>query len=289
MDSYEERLSPSAVPSTRMAAARELLSQPDAVPIRVLLAAIEREAVGQIRVQLQEVLAKRGMKTVRKADRQPNDSAPVIEDELSVLADLSELIKHETYPAIGWLEGAAATEIADYDKSLTSRELAALKRRIDGLYALTSAHKPIRLVQVDIVDVTRTVLGRFESCGRHTFRVHPPEGFMVTADEGLVELVISNAIKNSFEALRALDESRRTVSVELSANPEGSFWISIVNPFIGEGFSADEVGDSGVSTKGKARGYGIRVMRLASARLGWFFRVEAGRGVVQCVVKGKLE
>jgi len=288
---FEEELGPSAPPSRRMKAARRLQIDPDGITMGDLLTALERESVQPIRDQLVKLMR---AKTEDKSA--PNNfvakskiglGSDQENSQADLLIHISELIQHELAPAIGFLELAATDEIEQYETSRTSRELASLRQRIGGLSRLTSAHRPLIFDTISISGFLQAVVDSHDLTNMATIENRgSTDSPFVQADIGLLELLISNALRNAQEALIRLPQTRRSIEITYATDSQG-YWISIVNPFSGNEFSIDEVDRAGLSTKGLQRGYGVRVMKLLSSRMSLSISLRGANGVAQLVIQKK--
>lgn len=286
---FDHELGPSAPPFRRMRAARQLQAEPDRVTMGELLMALERESVQPIRDQLAKVMqAKTEDKSTPNNFVERSNTASEAEKGnpgAELLMHLAELIQHELAPSLGFLELAATDEIEQFAASRTSRELASLRQRIGGLSRLTSAHRPLILEMLSLPDFLHAIV---DSHGVADIVTVENRGSadqpLIKADKGLLELLISNALRNAQEALSRLSAGRRSVEITYSADSSG-YWISIVNPFSGNAFSIDEVDLAGLSTKGLQRGYGVRVMKLLSSRMSLSLTLRGANGVAQLVIQ----
>lgn len=283
---FERDLGLSAPPSRRMSAARRLQTHPDEISMGDILLALEREPVLQIREQLSKV-----MQVKTESQSTPNNFVPrrskadYSEASSEVLMHLAELIRHELAPSVGFLELAAIDEIDDFENSQTNRELKSLSQRIGGLSRLTSAHRPLLHETVDLRQMLENVA---EANGLHEIvtvkSLSSHDQRMIATDVGLLELLLSNALRNAKEALDRLPGERRSIEVTYSMDTSG-FWISVVNPFQGNEFTIDEVDRAGLSTKGLQRGYGVRIMKLISSRLSLTLSLRGANGIAQLVIQ----
>lgn len=286
---FEIDFGPSVPPSRRMAAARRLQSVPDEITMGELLLALEREPVQQIREQLSKV-----MRTKTEGESTPNNfvekrslhAESASDQNAEVLMHLSELIRHELAPSLGFLELAAMDEIDDFEESKTNRELASLRQRIGGVSRLISAHRPLLEEQVDLNDLITNIAKSMDVAEIAVVKnLGSSNQASVTIDSVLLELLLSNALRNAKEALQRLPGTRRSIEITFSVDSLELYWISIVNPFHGNEFSIDEVDRAGLSTKGLQRGYGVRIMKLISSRLSLSLGLRGANGVAQLIIQ----
>ena len=194
---------------------------------------------------------------------------------------------HELEPAIGWLRLAANGEIADFLDSETCLAIESLRKRIDSIEALGRASAPPRFELVPLGELLSDCLGAssVSAARAHLDLSSTGEGDIET-DLRLFRLMMSNAIRNAFEALLELDDQE--LAVQISAGTTVShFWINVSNRFAGAEFRMDEVSGSGVSGKIDHQGQGFNIMRMCATRLGYDLVLFADGGMATLTVRGR--
>lgn len=250
--------------------------------MRVLMRAMQRESVPQIRQVFNDVLAVR--ETITNAA--PSDSS---DDELSSgqrqIPELARLIRHELSPPIGWIRKAGGREIDSFQRSSTSDAINRLERRIDALIALIRDGSDLDLVECNLERTLRecwpdmTAAPNFvagsDLAGRSA---------VIRTDMGLFEILLANAYQNAIDASQ---ESGGPQSVEVSWSVVGDrFWVRISNPFAGTQFDVRDVETTGISSKSGHQGIGVSLVKTASEKLGYGFNIVGRGGVATFTLTG---
>lgn len=274
-------------PSARAQAAQWFASNAMPAHATILLEALEREVVGQIRLSLETALARSNSTSValreseRDNDGNPDDQAATIE----ILDRIAGLIRHETEPAIGWVRRAAASEVLGFENSATKTQIEILRSRLHGLETLVAAHRTPRRSRVRLSELVReTSSASFSS---HHVQVGVASGAdEIETDPDLFLLILSNAIRNAQEAANKLGASAPPVLVETSLTPT-QFSVIVTNRFAGDSFNFEHVANSGASSKQDHKGLGLTAMRLASERLGYTLKLDAVAGTAVLALTGQ--
>lgn len=272
----------STSPSERLRAAAHAKANPGVIHTRVLMRAIQRETVPQIRQLLNDVLLARD--ALHHADRSNTGrDSPDVSDHVP---ELARLIRHELSPPIGWIRKAANLEISEFSRSRTGDAVNRLDRRIDALVSLIREGSALDLAPYDLEQTLR-------DCWPDMTGV--PSAFSpsselgggrteITTDLGLLEILLANIYQNAIDAAIECDDDR---PVEVSWSAVGDrFWIRVSNPFAGSQFNIEDVETKGISTKSGHQGIGMALIKTAADRLGYGFRVAGRAGVATFSLSG---
>lgn len=265
-------------PSARLRAATQIKASRMDVDIRVIMRALQGESVPQIRQVLNDVLAAR---SGRVLDGDPARAAERSEH----VPELARLIRHELSPPIGWIHKAGAREIDDYARSATNDAVNRLERRMDALVALIRKDSALVLEECTLAEFLEHC---WPSTSTRVKFTAPAEGieteFRLLTDAGLLEIILANAFQNAIDASL---EVAGDETVEVSWGFVGErFWVRVSNAFSGRQFDIKDVGATGISTKSGHQGIGISLIKTATERLGYGFRVAGRSGLATFTLTG---
>lgn len=278
---FDESLQSSS-PSVRQRAALWIKSNPDAVQLRVLMRAMQSESVPQIRQVFNDVLVVREKLTNTAPLDQSEDEPPSVQRQIP---ELARLIRHELSPPIGWIRKAGGREIDHFQRSATSDAVSRLERRIDALIALIREGSDLDLVECDL---ERTIRECWPD--RTTAPIFKPapelagHSAIIDTDIGLFEILLANAYQNAIDASLEVEEPG---PIEVSWSVVGDrFWVRISNPFAGTQFDVRDVETTGISSKSGHQGIGVSLIKTASEKLGYGFKIVGRGGVATFTITG---
>lgn len=276
---YESLLSES--PSLRLKAATWAKAHPNDVSVTVLMRSLQREPVNQIRQIFNDVLESRQASQMRSdvTEGSHPSTAQV------AIPELARLIRHELSPPIGWIRRAGTREIDNFPRSATNDALNRLERRVDAIIALIKSDSALEPSNVGLESLLRSSWPDFTSSPRFTpaqdlFGREP----MIETDIGLFELILSNAYQNAIDASSEIGDPT-DISISWS-EVGGRFWVRVSNGFSGSHFDIQDVQATGISTKAGHQGIGISLIKTATSRLGYGFRVNGQSGVATFTLTG---
>lgn len=251
--------------------------------VKVVRAALTAETVPALRRQLSQI--------ARALDRGPSPSIPAVAVEGRAVTriedDFVHWMRHELEPGLGWLTLAASDEIEEYETSETRAAIEGLSKRLDSVEALVRASAPPRYEALSLLEALQEAI-QLSRVPNSRVVVDPGTGVsdVVTSDPSLLRLLLSNAIRNAYEAVLEAAGGDSQVYVTFGVTPE-TFWAKISNRFAGSEFSLDEVSGRGVSAKIGHQGQGFGIMRIVAARLGYELQMEADSGLAVFTLKGR--
>lgn len=270
-------------PSARLRAAAWIKANPEDVPVRVLMRAMQRESVPQIRQVLNDVLAAR--ESLSNATRSGSVSQE-LSSRTGPVPELARLIRHELSPPVGWIRKAGSREIKDFQRSATNDAINRLERRIDALIALIREGSDLDLTECNL---ERTLQDCWPDLTATPSFVPAPDlagrPAMIVTDIGLLEVLLANVYQNAIDASLEMEDGR---SIEVSWSIVGErFWVRVSNPFAGKQFDVQDVETTGISTKSGHQGIGLALIKTASEKLGYGFKIAGRSGVATFTLTGK--
>lgn len=199
--------------------------------------------------------------------------------------ELARLIRHELSPPIGWIRKAGSREITGFQRSATNDAVNRLERRIDALIALIREGSDLDLVECDLERTLRdcwpdlTVAPNF---------VPAPDlagqPAIIFTDIGLFEILLANVYQNAIDASLEMEEER---PIEVSWSLVGErFWVRVSNAFAGTQFDIQDVETTGISSKSGHQGIGLALIKTATEKLSYGFKIAGRSGVATFTLTG---
>ncbi|MFC4613583.1 GHKL domain-containing protein [Cellulomonas algicola] len=277
-----KRLLQSERPSHRSVAIDRLRREATPADAKLVRAAMTSETVPALRRQLSQI--------ARDLTREPGTAtASGVPEQAGRATRLEEdfvhWMRHELEPGIGWLALAASDELEEFDTSETRAAIEGLSKRLDSVEALVRASAPPRYEQLSLLEALEEAV-EISRVPKSRVALDASAGGSdnITSDPNLLRLLLSNAIRNSYEALLDVPGDPQ-VYIASGVTPQ-AFWVKISNRFQGAEFSFDEVSGKGVSAKIGHQGQGFGIMRIVAARLGYELSMEAEAGLAIFTLRG---
>lgn len=253
----------------RLRMARTLCESTELVPPPVLKAMLADEGVPWVRAALEQALALHEQGPARVHSDELNH-----DDELyaQALHTATREILHEISPLVGRAHLAARKSLGEaLTHTPLERELLALKRTVQALRRLSAATAVPVLADFDLSrclsDLASAESAASEKVG---VRASGPSAFIVFADQALIELAVTNLVRNAVEATDALlpVEASNTEVIVNWGTRGGNHWVSVLDR--GEGLPAEaaELFARGVTLRAKGSGLGLTTASRAAQGIG---------------------
>jgi signal transduction histidine kinase len=273
----------------RVAAAQLLLSKAKAPDLAHLVAVREKERSPWVLHLIEQTIASLGGELVdaQEQDREtsPDPQSKSTDLESRIVYEVAKMVIHELAPIVGRLEFRASTEVERYEDSRTAGEIAQLKLLTSALQNLASAAGSASFVEVELGELVRKAADRalapFEAEAQHVASFAGVDPFFVEADSSLLELVLSNALRNAYESVTSVGaETGGSIVVTWGAG-KASNWIAVRDSGGGLKDSIETLLQPDHSTKGHT-GFGLYTATLAARSLGGKIELRnaAGGGAV---------
>lgn len=194
------------------------------------------------------------------------------------LDEMSGIFLHELAPQVGLLRGSLKSELSDYENSQS-------KKYIERIFLVFQAIENLRLstnkpnsIEIDLSQLLRDICIEISSIKKSS--IHPnkveiiyegSQPFLLNSDASLLNLAISNAIRNSFESLATRSNSDETLKIIIRwGQSDKDFWISIQDNGIGVKGNPKEAFKIGNTNKSGHIGFGMAIMQQAMINLGGY-------------------
>ncbi len=262
----------------RLAAARFLSRHAIPKDREKITLALRDEAVVWIRNALQQALAlSSGGVPARPIEATAFDDADDDpEAYLRGVIDTTRRFLHELNPLLGLIGLYAAQEIPEYGRSQTKAHLDRLSRLASALDKLSKAAEPVPTEVFDLASCIRLSVEAGTLAPAHMVEVSGPGSVRVHGSWALVDLIISNALRNALEAEAATGNARPVVVTWGTTDAEA--WVSVLDRGVGLPPSSDRAFDIGTSSKREHMGMGLAIAKQAARSLGGTIRLSPREG-----------
>lgn len=253
----------------RLQRARQMAAAADPPAKGVIKAMLADEDVPWVRSALESILVRQGEGSAQAVHSGEQNE----EDELyaQALHVATREILHEVSPIVGRAELAARQLLGDALKtSQLDHELQALKRTVEALRRLSAASAVPAPAEFDLAGCVSELVRSLASDSHASVRASGPGQYFVVSDRALVELVVTNLVRNAMEATEALlldDAAGREVIVNWGTRA-GRHWVSVLDRGEGLPEQTAELFERGVTLRDRGSGLGLTTATRAARSLG---------------------
>lgn len=273
----------SKLPYRRLAAARMLVRNADQINTAELISLMQKESVQQIRNVFERVVEQRTINGENQvfSDAGTGDSTT---ENAGEIRHLIATVRHELRPIVGRIRSRASKEMINFEDSRTSKEIDALREKIESFESLLLPDDELYIEAIDL----RTLL---EDCCRGDDALiaisseqagASPE---IYTDRSLFDTMLDNIYRNSLEA--ASETPDHHIDVRWGST-NLDFWISVSNRFNGVSFDKGELLGRGRSSKKQHDGIGMATIDHIASRLGLQYKIEGTSGIAISTIGGRL-
>jgi signal transduction histidine kinase len=251
----------------RLKAARFFAADPQPPIAPLLIEALAKEQVVPVKRVLAQALAS------LNEDNAPDAIARLtVEDRETIrraaLIEATGTVLHEIGPIVGLALVKAGKEIADFEDSETRRELKRLAALLEAFREWNKAAREPKSEEFDLAElIKKVVVVELETIQSHDLRVELTgrSPFLTTGDQLLIELALSNGLRNALEASKTSAASK-TILIAWEETPQVT-WLAVLDR--GPGLPpGGKHGEIGISTKRGHFGMGLAVANQAVQSLG---------------------
>jgi signal transduction histidine kinase len=251
----------------RLRAAREVALNAGPEDREKIVAALSGESVSWVRHALSDGLirASGGMPPLPVETTPWDDSEPEDGAYARGLEDATRSILHEINPLLGLLRVSASREIESYDSSRTRRTLDRLLNLVKGITQLNQAASALARTSFNLPEKLKSVCVSVSDELSFEVQLAGPDPHIVLGNPDLIDLVISNAVRNAVEAQQAAGV--RTAVLVVWDSTDREFWISVLDRGIGLPPGSQYAFDRGISSKAMHAGLGLAIAQRAAHSL----------------------
>ena len=256
----------------RLKAARFLARNAHAGDLAVLRGARQVETVSYVKTSLDLAIGR--LSNLPTADRpDPADEFDVPEEIKRQIRGqavewIAGLLLHEISSSIGLVKRSASREIQDYENSKTKRHLESVQRIFDAIELLQNAAAVPKPEQFDLAELLRDIAAEATDGSGIDVSLLGPKPLMIMSDRALVRLVVSNGVRNAFEAVAGSTPPDLHPIVITWGETDVDYWVSVSDKGVGIVGPVEFAFEIGKSTKQGHSGFGLAIARQAVETLG---------------------
>jgi C4-dicarboxylate-specific signal transduction histidine kinase len=260
----------SEVPSERLEAARYLQFWAMPTDIARLRATIQRESVGWVRRALEGALTRLGDDTNQRVnfDELAAENYDEIDAGGVARTRIARTVVHELGPIAATIDYFANAEWDDYRGSKTQANVNRLGRFIKAIDKLGSISGSPHLRRIELSRVIARCVEAEQVAHDQIIEIDGPRSLTSTTDPDLVELILSNAMKNACEAVALPEVSLPKVSIVFGGT-DRDVWINVVDNGVGLPLgTSGQLFAIGSTTKEGHLGMGLALAAEAAKSIG---------------------
>jgi signal transduction histidine kinase len=260
----------------RLAAARSLVETATPADADAIRQALSTETVHWVRRALEEALDRI---EARPGDARSSEVGSALADRLEeetysrAMEDITGQLSHEFSPLIGAVDYLASREVPDYASSDTAKAVSRLRNALTAIRALSKASAPPVYADFALSEVLRDVVATEES-GNVVIVYSGRDDLVVRGDCALVELAISNGLRNAIEATIAAGDTADRPILIAWGDTDLDYWVTIHDRAGGLPTSYIRAFELGVTNKPNHAGMGLAIAQRAASSLDGFVRLK---------------
>lgn len=191
------------------------------------------------------------------------DSQTLADVRAQAIAAVTHTLLHEIRPLVGYVDGAAAREVPQFETSRTNKHIERLRRFLDTVSRLGDASRPPQPAEFDLTAAIATSLREMECIDIVGIaRTDPVTSY---GDWALIDLAFANAVRNAKEAAGG---EVGDVVVNWGVTDRDS-WLVVLDEGVGLPEGAD-IFEAGFTTKSRNtnQGWGLAIAQQAMQSAG---------------------
>lgn len=266
----------------RLRAARLLARKKDSSNVEIIRDALRAEKNKWVRSALSKALdASEGKETPFLPDTEPEldpeDAQILLQLKSDAVLEVTKRLVHEIRPIMGRLDVWARQEFSGYPSSSTKREWDRLERLMKAIDMLGKAAAPPSLREFDLAQLIADIVNS-EVADHRNMKVdlHGPSPCWVRGSSELLDLIISNGVRNAIESVLEIEEHRSIVVTW--GETERDNWVSVLDRGKGLPLGIQNIFELGSTTKKGHLGVGLAQAKQASITLRGELRLSPSKG-----------
>jgi signal transduction histidine kinase len=201
-----------------------------------------------------------------------DDFAEGLTEEIysEAVEEITAQLVHELEPVLGVLKVFVRKEIPDYENSHTFVHVLRLERLLGAIDTLRRAASPPVLAEFDLAEVVRRVAEAERSTvgGAPNVAFAGRRPFIVVADQALIELALSNGVRNALESGSAVEGEEKPPVVIAWDDTDTDYWVTVIDDGLGiPAGKTNSIFDIGVTLKKDHLGMGLALAKQAVTSL----------------------
>ena len=256
----------------RLKAARFFARNSDTSDLQFLRNALGKETVSYVRTGL-ELAIKRVSNSITPMGQEdleeieiPQDIRAKIRNE--VIEEVTGQVLHEIASPVGLVASAASREIFDYENSRTKKHVDTLKRVFDAIEQLKGAVAVPKPEEFDLAELLTEMAPEAVGSGSVEISLLGAKPMLITADRALLQLAISNGMRNAVEAVTGTPSDELHPIIVTWGETDVDYWVAVLDRGPGLVGPAESAFGVGRTTKKGHSGFGLAIARQAIETLG---------------------
>jgi len=195
--------------------------------------------------------------------------------------EVSGIFLHELAPQVGLLRGSLESELTDYENSQSKNYIEKITSVFQAIETLRLSTNRPNNTEIDLAQLLRDIcieiaIIKNSSTPSNGVEIiyEGTQPYILNSDASLLNLAISNAIRNSFESLESLSlHSKPKEDLKITirwGQSDQDFWILIQDNGIGIKGNPKEAFKVGNTNKSGHTGFGMAIMQQAMINLGGY-------------------
>lgn len=207
-----------------------------------------------------------------RRQKEIDEVAEGLTDEIysEAVEETTAQLVHELEPVLGVLKVFARKEIPDYENSQTLVHILRLERLLGAIDTLRRAASPPVLAEFDVAEVIRRVAEaeRSTAAGAPAVNFAGRRPFIVVADQALIELALTNGVRNALESAAAVEGQQKPPVVIAWDDTDSDYWVTVLDEGIGiPAGKTSSIFEIGVTLKRDHLGMGLALAKQAVTSL----------------------
>lgn len=255
----------------RLRAARLLAREKDSSNIELIRTALRAEKNKWVKSALSKALdASEGKETPFLPDAEPEldpeDAEILLQLKSDAVLEVTKRLVHEIRPIMGRLDVWARQEFSNYSSSSTKREWDRLERLMKAIDMLGKAAAPPSLKEFDLERLISDIVNS-EIVDHPNIKVdlHGPSPCLVRGSSELLDLIVSNGVRNAIESVLEI-ETKRPIVVTWGETDRDT-WVSVLDRGKGLPIGIQNIFELGSTTKKGHLGVGLAQAKQAAITL----------------------
>jgi signal transduction histidine kinase len=268
-EAYEAIKSPDL--NQRLQAARLFAQSAEPRDVQLLQAALAVETVTWVKSALRQAIARAQPDIVQPSSESENEltnlvSADVFEQIKAMAVNETTMrLVHEIEPILGVLRMRAKQEIPSYDSSRTKVQIDRLGELVRALDRLSRATVAPTLSEFDLAELVARVADGETPDRRVKVHLAGTSPLLVLGDPSLVEIALSNALRNAIEATETVypQQVEAPAVIVNWGETERDVWVTVLDRGPGPPVAVERAFEIGSTTKENHLGMGLATARQA--------------------------
>jgi signal transduction histidine kinase len=179
--------------------------------------------------------------------------------------DTAKQFLHEIRPIVGRLDVSAAAEIPNYEQSETRAEWLRLQSLLNAIDELSQAASAPIYKEFDLAGLLDQIVTLQRASTDTRIECAGPKPFLLLGASNLIELIVSNALRNAVEASDQLP-TKEAIVVNWDRT-ERDYWIAVIDSGRGLPSTTHRMFEIGTTNKKDHLGMGLALAMQAAMSL----------------------